>query len=46
MQPPTKSYNCLGVAVVDTTQMVRYDGLLNATHSLNFSGLTHPTGLK
>ncbi len=23
--------------------MVRYDGLLNAFHSLNFSRLTHPT---
>ncbi|NES66348.1 MAG: hypothetical protein F6K24_14345 [Okeania sp. SIO2D1] len=25
--------------------MVRYDGLLNAFHNLDFSRLTHPTGL-
>jgi len=25
--------------------MVRYDGFLNTFHSLNFSRLTHPTGL-
>ncbi|WP_426548055.1 hypothetical protein [Dapis sp. BLCC M126] len=29
---------------IDKSKLVRYEGLLNALHSLDFRRLTHPTG--